>query len=119
LSAVMLRAEEIVVEDGNKINNAFQWSTHVNNCEYLIGFRSWDSSVIITTVCGLGLMPRCPAVKNFSFLHSVQTDSETHPASYPMGTGSIGRGVKLTTHLHLMVRSRKVQHYLPPYVFMM
>jgi hypothetical protein len=24
LSAVMLRAEEIVVEDGNKINNAFQ-----------------------------------------------------------------------------------------------
>jgi hypothetical protein len=36
-----------------------------------------------------------PAVYNFSLLHSVQTDSGAHPASYPMGTGcSLSPGVK-------------------------
>jgi hypothetical protein len=41
----------------------------------------------------------------------VKTSSGAHIASYPMGTrgsfpgGSIGRGVKLTTHLHLVPRS--------------
>jgi len=41
--------------------------------------------------------------------HRIQTASVTHPASYPMGTGSLSsvikrQGVKLTTHLHLMPR---------------
>jgi hypothetical protein len=46
-------------------------------------------------------------VKNFPFFMS------SHPASYPMGTGGYfpggkaAGGVKLTTHLHLVPRSRK------------
>jgi hypothetical protein len=116
LSALMRRAEEIVVEDGNKVN-AFQWSIHFNNYEHLIVFRSPDSSVIIMTGYGLGSIP---GIENIFFFPRVQTDSGNHPASYPMGTGklfppgSIGRGVKLTTHLHLVVRSRKVELYFSP-----
>jgi hypothetical protein len=51
-------------------------------------------------------------------LHSPQTGSGPHPASYPMGTGggfTGGRysgGVKLTTHLQLVPRSRMVELYL-------
>jgi hypothetical protein len=30
---------------------------------------------------------RFPAREDFSLLYSVETDSETHTASYPMGTG--------------------------------
>jgi hypothetical protein len=33
-------------------------------------------------------------VYDFSLLHSVQTDSEAHPASCPMGTGDLSPGVK-------------------------
>jgi hypothetical protein len=42
----------------------------------------------------------------------------TQPASYPMGTGGslpkgkVAGGVKLTTHLHLVPRSRTVELYL-------
>jgi hypothetical protein len=43
--------------------------------------------------------------RKFLLLHNVQTDSGVHPAFYSMGTcvlpGSGGRGMKLTTHLHL------------------
>jgi hypothetical protein len=45
-----------------------------------------------------------------NFLHVVQAVSEVHPTSYPMDTGGSflgGRGVKLTTHLQLVLRSRK------------
>jgi hypothetical protein len=41
-----------------------------------------------------------------------------HPASYPLGTrnsflwGKVAGGMKLTTHLHLVLRSRMVQLYL-------
>jgi hypothetical protein len=43
--------------------------------------------------------------------HSVQTGSEAHPASYSIGArkfplGESGRGVKLTTHLYLVPKSR-------------
>jgi len=49
-----------------------------------------------------------------------------HPASYTMGNrgsfpeGKSGRGVKLTTHLHLVPRSRNVWIYASthPHVFM-
>jgi hypothetical protein len=46
-----------------------------------------------------------------------------HPASYPMGLfpwGYSGRSVKLTTHLHLVSRSRRRGNILPlpQYVFM-
>jgi hypothetical protein len=33
--------------------------------------------------------------RDFSLLHSVQTDSRAHLAAYPVGTGSSFRGVKL------------------------
>jgi hypothetical protein len=36
---------------------------------------------------GWATQVRFPAVKDFSLLHSVQTDSGAHPASYSMGTG--------------------------------
>jgi hypothetical protein len=42
-----------------------------------------DSSVGIAT--GWTARVRFPAVRDFSLLHSVQTGSEVHPASYPMG----------------------------------
>jgi hypothetical protein len=50
--------------------------------------------------------------KYFSSSLCVQTCSEAHPASCPMGTGGPfpavkrGRGVTLTTHPHLMPRPR-------------
>jgi hypothetical protein len=55
--------------------------------------------------------------KGFSCSLCVQTSSEAHPASYPMGTGGPfpqiqrGRGVKLTTHIHLVPRSRMSRGY--------
>jgi hypothetical protein len=59
-----------------------------------------------------------PAVQVSSLLHSVQTGSGTHPGSYPIGIGipspedKAAGGVKLTTHLHLVPRSRKMELYL-------
>jgi hypothetical protein len=56
--------------------------------------------------------------QDFSVLHGVQIGSGTHPASYPMGTGRYslrrksGQDVKLTTHLHLMPKSRMGELYL-------
>jgi len=54
----------------------------------------------------------------FSPLHRVQTGSKAHPASYSMDTsGSFsGRGVKLTTHIHLVPRSHNERSYtsIPP-----
>jgi hypothetical protein len=61
---------------------------------------------------------RFPAVvRDFSVLHSVQTVSDTHSASYPVGAGAhspgvSGRGMKLTIHLHLEPRTRMVELYL-------
>jgi hypothetical protein len=53
--------------------------------------------------------------QDFSLLHSVQNGSQAHPASYQMGTGDFSpggqssRGVKLTTHLHLVPMPRMVE----------
>jgi hypothetical protein len=55
---------------------------------------SWDSSVGIATRYGLGGPGSIPAVQDFSLLHSVQTGSGAHPASYPMGTGGSFPGGK-------------------------
>jgi hypothetical protein len=49
--------------------------------------RSWDSSVCIAT--GYGLDGRA---SDFFSLHSVQSGSATHPASYPVGTGGKAAG---------------------------
>jgi hypothetical protein len=53
---------------------------------------SWDSSVGIVT--GWTARVRFPAVKDFSLLHSVQTEPGAHPAPYPMCTGAYFPGVK-------------------------
>jgi hypothetical protein len=76
--------------------------------------RSRDNLVGIATGYGLddvgGGGSSSPfRVKKFSLLHIVQTGSEVHPSSYPLGIGGSfrgesGRGVKLTTHLQLVPR---------------
>jgi hypothetical protein len=54
--------------------------------------RSRDISV--GTATGWTARVRFPAVQDFSLLHSVQTGSGVHPASYPMGTGGYFPGSK-------------------------
>jgi hypothetical protein len=60
-----------------------------------------------------------------SLLNVVQTDSGSHPACYPMDTigsnfrGYSGRGVKLTTHLHLVSRSKIVELYLHSPIYLL
>jgi hypothetical protein len=49
---------------------------------------------------------RIPAGVKMSLLQDVQSDTGHHPTCYSMGTGAFsqgydGRGLKLTTHLHL------------------
>jgi hypothetical protein len=72
---------------------------------------------------------RSPAeARDFSSTLSVQTGSRVHPASCPMGTGGPfpglkrGLGVTLTTHPHLVPRSRsrmsRSHTPLPPSAFM-
>jgi hypothetical protein len=60
-----------------------------------------------------------PGRAKFSLLHGVQTDSGANPiTSYPMGIGGdfprgySGQDPKLTTHFHLVPRSRMVELYL-------
>jgi hypothetical protein len=56
------------------------------NCKFNydnVGSR--DSAV--GTATGWTARVRFPAVHDFPLLHSVQTDPEAHPASYPMGNG--------------------------------
>jgi hypothetical protein len=74
-------------------------------------------------LCGYGLNDRAIEVRSpqrrrdFSSSVCVQTGSGAHPASCSMGTGVLspglkrGRGVTLTTHPHLMPRSRMSRSY--------
>jgi hypothetical protein len=48
--------------------------------------------------------------KRFFFIYSVLTGSGAHQT--PMDVGVLSPGVKLTTHLHLVPRSRMVELYL-------
>jgi hypothetical protein len=55
---------------------------------------------------------------NFTLHHRFQTGSGAHPASYSVSIrdslpGSKAMGVKLTTHLHLVPRSRMHGNILP------
>jgi hypothetical protein len=60
---------------------------------YHLGIR--DSSVGIATGCGLDVRHSfLGRTRNFSILHSFQTGSGAHPASYPMGTEGSFPGVK-------------------------
>jgi hypothetical protein len=92
--------------------------------------RSRGSSVSIVSDYGLddlAIGVRSPAEAKDSFSNlCVQTGSEAHPASCTMGTGGPfpgtkrGRGVTLTTHPHIVPRSRMSRSYTssPPNVTM-
>jgi hypothetical protein len=85
----------------------------------------------VSTVSGYRLDDRVIEVrspteaKGFFPLASVQTSCAAHPASCTMGTGVLsprpkrGRGVMLTTHPHLVPRSRMSRSYIssPPSSF--
>jgi hypothetical protein len=83
--------------------------------------RSWGSSVSIVSDYGLddqAIGVRSPAgAKDFSSNLCVQTGSEALPASCTMGTGGPfprakrSQGVTLTTHPHLVPRSRMSRSY--------
>jgi hypothetical protein len=83
--------------------------------------RSRSSSVSIVSDYGLDdrvIRVRFPAgAKDFSSNLCVQTGSEDHPYTCIMGTGSPfpgakrGRGVTLTSHPHLVPRSRMSRSY--------
>jgi hypothetical protein len=82
----------------------------------LFDSRTAQSVLCLTTDWTIGV--RSPAeAKDFSSNLCVQTGSEAHPASCPMGTGGPfpgakrGRGVTLTTHPHLLPRSRMSRSY--------
>jgi hypothetical protein len=80
---------------------------------------SVDTTIILVILFLWGVVDwtfrvRSLAWQDFSRVCSVQTDSGTQPASYQMRTGDnprgySGRGLKLTTHLHLVPRSRMVE----------
>jgi hypothetical protein len=78
---------------------------------------SWDSWVGVATDWTSEV--RFPAgERNVSLLHSIQSGSGAHTSSCPLGTrifpqGESGRSVKLTIHLHLKSRpKRMVELYL-------
>jgi hypothetical protein len=48
----------------------------------------------VAIATGWTALVRFPAVLDLSLLHSVQTGSGAHPASYPMGTGGSFPGCK-------------------------
>jgi hypothetical protein len=76
---------------------------------------SRDSSVGIMTGYRLDSLGSIPNSARLFLFSSVQTDSGAHTASYPMGTGGSfpkgksGRGLKLTTHLRLVPRSKNME----------
>jgi hypothetical protein len=76
----------------------------------MCSLRSWDRVVGIVTRMWVGQSGVwIPAVAaDFSCLQNVQTSYVHRPASYSMGTGVLSegyssRGMKLTTHLHLLL----------------
>jgi hypothetical protein len=83
----------------------------------LLGIAQWCSPGLRSGWSGV----RLPVgTRNFSPHYSCfHTGSGAHPASYPVGTSGAfpgdksGRSVKLTTHLHLVTRSR-MRRTIPP-----
>jgi hypothetical protein len=73
-----------------------------------------DSSIVIATGWTVGI--RTPVrAREFSLLNNVQTGSGAHPDSYQADTGDCYSGgkeagdVKLTTHLHLVPKSKMME----------
>jgi hypothetical protein len=103
----------------SRVSHCVPWR-HESHCNkhYVKRSKSRDSSVGIAL--GYGLNDRGSRVRfavgagNFSLYHRFQNCSCAHPDFYPVGTrssfpgGWSGRGVKLTTYLHLVPRSKNV-----------
>jgi hypothetical protein len=100
------------------------WNVNVNTYLFILTFHCLLSSLIVQSrdssvgiALGYGLNDRGSRVRfqagtgNFSLHHRVQNGSGTHPASYPMGARGSFPGVKLTTHLHLVPRSKNEWSY--------
>jgi hypothetical protein len=93
----------------------------ISNIAFCIMSWSRGSSVSIVSDSGLddrAIGVRSPAwAKDFSSDLCVQTGSEAHPASCTMSTGGPfpgakrGRGLSLTTHTHVVPRSRMSRSY--------
>jgi hypothetical protein len=87
---------------------------------------SSDSSVVVATGYGLDGRDSIPGkARDFSLLHNIQTCSEIHPASYPIGIGgsfpwSKAAGERSWLLSSTQCRSKKWWSCkcTPPYVFM-
>jgi hypothetical protein len=70
----------------------------------------WYSARLRAELSGVRVAARAG---NFSLHHLVQTGSGAHPASNPVGTRAISLDLNLTTHLHLVLMSRR-RGAIPP-----
>jgi hypothetical protein len=95
----------------------FHCKTEIHSRTYP-SLRSRGSSVGTAMSYGLHGRGSIPGrARHFSQFHDVQIASEAHPASCPLDTegsflGGKATGMKVTTHLHLVLRSRIVELYL-------
>jgi hypothetical protein len=111
LSLVVLH---VFLEIGNHL-------LHYISCMVCQYSSCWDSSVGIATSHQLDGSSLIPSTARFFSSPDHPDQLWGHPASYPMATGGSfpggggeysGGSVKLTTHLHLVPRSRMVELYL-------
>jgi hypothetical protein len=94
---------------GSAITNFTKIFTSLNFffTQYSLWLQNWTARVW------------CPEeAKDFSSSLCVQTSSLAYPAFYPLGTSDpfpgvkLGQGVMLTTHAHLVPRSRMSRSYI-------
>jgi hypothetical protein len=80
--------------DISDTTSAIQTGSHIGTQQCYLVYKLYtrDNSVGIAT--GWTSRVRVPSVQNLSLLHSVQTGSGAHPASYQMGTGDSFPGGK-------------------------
>jgi hypothetical protein len=64
--------------------------TYIKEPGYLSRYSDW----LRAGQSGFGRFRLPAGARNFSFHHRVQTDTGTHPASYPVGTGASFSGDK-------------------------
>jgi hypothetical protein len=109
-------AEAMNAGDSNpayKVDCNVKLITHIHT----INIDIWGTSVSVVSDYRLDEPGSIPGRrKDFYSSLCVQTSSEAHPASYPMSISTgvkRGRGVTLTTHLHLVPRLRKCRSYSP------
>jgi hypothetical protein len=109
--------------DGLKAStSSCTWFFQIFICT-VIYLGNWDCSVsIVTRLNDQGVKIRVPErARNFSHFHNIQTSSGESPSILYNGyqsifpRGSSNRSMKLSTHLHLLLRLRTAEiclHYL-------